>query len=65
MLRRRIRLKLIATLAAMPAAEAQTPPRVSKEMVVAALATMGLSFTDPQLDMGKPAGRRPSALRAC
>jgi Asp-tRNA(Asn)/Glu-tRNA(Gln) amidotransferase A subunit family amidase len=55
MLRRRTWLKLIAALAAMPAAEAQTPPRVSREMVVAALATMGLSFTDPQLDMMLPA----------
>ena len=49
MLRRRTWLKLIAALAAMPAGEAQTAldqpaPRVSKEMVVAALATMGLSF---------------------
>jgi Asp-tRNA(Asn)/Glu-tRNA(Gln) amidotransferase A subunit family amidase len=46
---------LIAALAAMPVGEAQSPPRVSKEMVVAALATMGLSFTDPQLDMMLPA----------
>jgi Asp-tRNA(Asn)/Glu-tRNA(Gln) amidotransferase A subunit family amidase len=68
-LRRRTWLKLMATLAAMPAAEAQSalpnppaqsaPPiatqRVTTEMVMAALATMGLSFTDGQLDMMMPA----------
>ncbi len=52
---RRTWLKLIAALAAMPAGQAQTPQRVSKEMVVAALATMGLTLTDAQLEMMLPA----------
>jgi Asp-tRNA(Asn)/Glu-tRNA(Gln) amidotransferase A subunit family amidase len=61
---RRTWLKLMAALATTRAAEAQStapnpspaqPPRVSKEMVAAALATMGLSFTDPQLEMMLPA----------
>src|SRR5581483_2708848 len=72
---RRNWLKLIAALgavsgaAALPAAEAQqsgvpssTPPqRVSKEMVQAALATIGLAFTGPQIDMMLPAVNRSLA----
>ncbi len=63
---RRTWLKLLAVLAAMPSAEAQStaasqpssqpaPPPVSKEMVAAALTTIGLNFTDPQIDMMLPA----------
>jgi Asp-tRNA(Asn)/Glu-tRNA(Gln) amidotransferase A subunit family amidase len=39
----------------------QTPQRVTKEMVVAALSTMGLQFTDPQLEMLLPAVNRQLA----
>jgi len=60
---RRTWFQLLAALAAMPAAEqAQTttaaPQRVSKEMIGAALAALGLAFTDPQLEMMLPAVNR-------
>jgi Asp-tRNA(Asn)/Glu-tRNA(Gln) amidotransferase A subunit family amidase len=62
---RRNWLKLIAALTAMPALNAQAPdpeaPRVSKAMVQAALAALGLAFTDPQLDMMLPGVNRSLA----
>src|SRR4051812_19701777 len=90
--RRRL-LKLVASIAALPAVAAQTtappssappssapptsappptqlsgrgrgeqvPQRVSKNMVIDALAVMGLSFTDPQLDMLLPVVNRTLA----
>ena len=70
-LNRRTWLQLISALSAAPALEAQTPApapapqrpapppqRISKDQVVAALATMGLHFTDPQLDMLLPSVNR-------
>ncbi|MES1261597.1 MAG: amidase [Acidobacteriota bacterium] len=65
-LERRTWLKLMAALAAMPGATAQTPaepgpPRVSKEMVAAALAVMGLQFTDAQIEMMLPPVNRALA----
>ncbi len=74
---RRSWLQLISTLAAASRAEAQTPAmppappavqRITKEMVAAALGTIGLAFTDPQIDMLLPAVNRSltqyEALRA-
>jgi Asp-tRNA(Asn)/Glu-tRNA(Gln) amidotransferase A subunit family amidase len=60
---RRSWLQLISTLAATTGLEAQGPAtaavqRVTKEMVLAALGTMGLQFTDPQLDMLLPVVNR-------
>jgi Asp-tRNA(Asn)/Glu-tRNA(Gln) amidotransferase A subunit family amidase len=62
-LSRRFWLQLIPGLALAQAQSPapQTPQRVTKEMVVAALATMGLQFTDPQLDMLLPAVNRQLA----
>ena len=75
---RRTWLKLMATLAAMPASAQQPAPpaqpaagrrgrgepipqRVNKDMAMAALATLGLQFTDPQLDMLLPVVNRQLA----
>jgi Asp-tRNA(Asn)/Glu-tRNA(Gln) amidotransferase A subunit family amidase len=80
-LSRRYWLQLISALTAAsslpaqataPAAQSQRPApppqRISKDQVVAALATTGLQFTDPQLDMLLPAVNRTltqfEALRA-
>lgn len=61
-LTRRFWLQLIPALTlaqAQPQSPAPEPPqRVTKEMVIAALATMGLQFTDPQLEMLLPAVNR-------
>ena len=59
-LSRRFWLQFLPTLALaqQQSATPATPQRVTKEMVVAALGTMGLSFTDPQLDMLLPAVNR-------
>ena len=57
-------MQLMGVLAAAPALKGQTPAptppaqRVSKEQVVAALATLGLVFTDPQIDMLMPTANR-------
>ena len=59
-LSRRFWLQLLPTLAL--AQQQDTPPatpaRITKDMVVAALGTMGLQFTDAQLDMLLPAVNR-------
>jgi hypothetical protein len=61
---RRVWMQLMGVLAAAPALKGQTPAptppaqRVSKEQVVAALATLGLVFTDPQIDMLMPTANR-------
>ena len=64
---RRIWLQLISTVAAAQQ-PVTTPQRVTKDMVVAALGAMGLTFTDPQIDMLLPAVNRSlaqyEALRA-
>jgi Asp-tRNA(Asn)/Glu-tRNA(Gln) amidotransferase A subunit family amidase len=67
---RRQLMKLVAAVASLPALQAQQPgaggrrgqpagpQRVSKEMVVSALGVMGLTFTDPQLEMLLPVVNR-------
>ncbi|MDP9171239.1 MAG: amidase, partial [Acidobacteriota bacterium] len=68
MFSRRTWLQLLPALAALPALEAQTTPappavqapgpRITKDMVVQALAGMGLQFTDAHIDMMLPAVNR-------
>ena len=65
---RRQWLKMLAVLSAAPAAPPQSnstglpqPARISKQMIQEALATLGLSFSDPQLDMMLPAVNRSLA----
>ncbi len=60
--RRRL-MKLVATVAALPAVKAQAPlpgapQRVSREMIVAALGVMGLTFKDAEIDMLLPTVNR-------
>lgn len=67
---RRVWMQVIGILAAAPAIKAQppaqgrgghgqqVPQRVSKDQVIAALAVMGLTFTDPQIDMLMPVANR-------
>ena len=71
---RRVWMRMMSILAAAPALSAQppaappaqgrggrgqqVPQRVTKDQVVAALAVMGLTFTDPQIDMLMPAANR-------
>ena len=56
-------MKLVATVAALPAVKAQAPlpgapQRVSREMIVAALGVMGLTFKDAEIDMLLPTVNR-------
>ena len=66
-LNRRGLMKLVATVAALPAARAQAPAperppappqRVTKDMIVAAAGVVGLTFKDAEIDMLLPVVNR-------